>query len=175
MDGGTRSFTATLAITPVPKGRPRFGRGRVYTPHETTQFETSVRWLLRQQKAPMLTGRLAVDATFWIGSQLADGDNYMKALLDAMQGICYANDRQVREHHCYLLDATADAKPHISVMIWQLDLTGRIIMAGGAAAAAEAAAHALMPYPDQDSEHDRCPEPGPELIGRQPPHLTPPS
>lgn len=109
-------FTITLHLEPVPKGRPRFGNGRVYTPHETAQFETSVRWLLRQAHAPMLAGDLGVDILFRVTTQKADGDNYLKALLDAAQGILYGNDRRVRDVH-YRLEAAA---PGIDLKIWEL-------------------------------------------------------
>jgi Holliday junction resolvase RusA-like endonuclease len=116
------SFAATLAVEPVPKGRPRFGQGHVYTPERTAQFETTVRWLLRQKKAPRLSGRIGVDITFWVKRQDSDGDNYTKAFLDASQGILFANDRQVKDCHYRLEPAAGGIMPCIEFTAWELDL-----------------------------------------------------
>jgi Holliday junction resolvase RusA-like endonuclease len=116
------SFSAALAVEPVPKGRPRFGQGRVYTPERTAQFETTIRWLLRQQKAPLLKGDLGADITFWLTRQDGDVDNYLKACLDASQGILFGNDRQVKDVHCRLMKVTAGVMPCIELAIWETEL-----------------------------------------------------
>jgi Holliday junction resolvase RusA-like endonuclease len=42
-----------------------------------------------------LLGPVRVDIVFFLPSRRSDGDNRIKALLDGLQGIAYANDRQV--------------------------------------------------------------------------------
>lgn len=122
------SFAAALAVEPVAKGRPRFGHGRVYTPHETAEFENTVRWLLRQKQPPLLKGDVAVDVTFWIRKQNADGDNYAKAFLDASQGLLFANDRQVRDCHYRLVKVAAGMSPHIEFTAREMDLRGAVLL-----------------------------------------------
>lgn len=106
-------FTATLAVEPVPKGRPRMGHGRVYTPTRTAECENAVRWRLRQASAPRLEGDIQMDVTFWVGRQDSDGDNYLKLFLDAAQGILYANDRQVKDVRYRVVKAAGGLAPCI--------------------------------------------------------------
>jgi Holliday junction resolvase RusA-like endonuclease len=108
-----RSWEVTLAVDPIPKGRPRLGGGHVYTPERTAKFETTVRWLLRQQKIPVLTGDLAVTVTFWVSRHGSDWDNYAKAVCDAANGIGWQDDRQIKEAHVYLHKVAGGIQPHI--------------------------------------------------------------
>ena len=78
-----------------PKERPRIGKGRAYTPSRTSDAEQVVGWLFRREaKQVDLDAEFAVAISVY-GSR-ADGDNLLKMVLDALQGICYKNDRQVR-------------------------------------------------------------------------------
>lgn len=105
---------------PVPKGRPRVGNGRAYTPSRTVAFEAAVRAAWVAAGCPRVEGPLRVtveldpagvtvtleeiDVT---RSKLrGDVDNYVKAVLDAVQdktrnGVtdpgAFADDRQVHE------------------------------------------------------------------------------
>jgi Holliday junction resolvase RusA-like endonuclease len=115
------SFSVTLAVEPVPKGRPRFGKGNVYTPERTAAFENSVRWLLRQKNLPLLKGDVKVDVTFWVKRQDSDGDNYLKAFLDAAQGLAFANDRQVKDAHYRVVKAAGGIMPCIEVMMEEME------------------------------------------------------
>ncbi len=102
----------TILGEPVPKGRPRsaimHGRNgkaflRVYTEAETEAYERTVR----------AHAQLAVNEAGWAWSENdrfslvmrivrkhydagGDIDNYEKAVMDAMNGIVYADDRHVR-------------------------------------------------------------------------------
>lgn len=84
---------------PVPKGRPRVGNGRAYTPSRTVAFEAAVRAAWVAAGCPRVEGPLRVtveldpagvtvtleeiDVT---RSKLrGDVDNYVKAVLDAIQ------------------------------------------------------------------------------------------
>ena len=101
------SFTVTLAVEPVPKGRPRFGQGHAYTPERTDTFENTVRWLLRQQKVPKLEGRIAIDVIFWVRIDNSDYDNYAKAIGDAGNGICWKDDKQIKDARIRVMKASA--------------------------------------------------------------------
>ena len=48
---------------------------------------------------PLLAGRLRLTATLYYASERPDLDE--SALLDALQGRVFANDRQVRERHVF--------------------------------------------------------------------------
>lgn len=107
------SWAVVLTVDPIPKGRPRLGHGHVYTPERTATFENTVRWLLRQQKIPILIGDLFVGVDFWVPRQGSDLDNYVKALFDATNGIGWKDDRQVKELHARVQKTVAGIAPHI--------------------------------------------------------------
>lgn len=97
-------MTFTVPGPPVPKGRPRVvrraGKTRTFTPKRTVAYETRVRlcalqaalrteWPLRQRAS------YAVALRVFGARANADTDNLAKALLDGMEDVCFANDRQV--------------------------------------------------------------------------------
>lgn len=124
-----------LDIEPTPKGRPRFTRtGHVYTPKKTKAFEQAVKAMLIAQGAkPLKKGTpLKIELLFareflksWSKKKndLAmnggvypttkpDVDNYVKAVLDASNGILYEDDAQIIE-----LVARKAYKPKASITI----------------------------------------------------------
>jgi Holliday junction resolvase RusA-like endonuclease len=133
------SFSVTLAVEPVPKGRPRFGQGHVYTPERTAEFENTVRWLLRQQHVPKLNGDVSVEVTFWYKRQDSDGDNFLKCLFDAANGIAWKDDRQVKECHYRLVKVAAGLLPCIEFSAREMVLLFLRRSAGLAFAAFDAA------------------------------------
>lgn len=112
-----KTITFSAPIIPVPKGRPRFANGRTYTPKRTTDFERRIQQDARAAygTGEPLESRLSVslDMYFPIPKSWnfikrvaaedgrldhtipADVDNCAKAILDAMNGIVYRDDRQV--------------------------------------------------------------------------------
>lgn len=100
-------FTATLHVAPRGKQRPRFGRGRTFTPPETVAAEAEIRWLLRKLAPPRLLGAVAVTIRAYLKRPKSapksrvhpvvgqDVDNVGKLVLDAANGILWDDDRQV--------------------------------------------------------------------------------
>ena len=96
---------------PVPKGRARTTTsGHTYTPTRTLQAE----WRIRQHVSERLTEPVLGPLTLrlvvwlkpprstprkWIGvlrpSKRPDIDNYLKTVMDALNGIAYADDSQI--------------------------------------------------------------------------------
>ena len=107
----------TVPGIPVPKGRPRFGKGRTYTPADTVAAERTVAIYARRACRKPLTGPLRLGVVFYVpipkdstkarfaarlsGSERPitkpDLDNYLKLVLDACNRIVYADDNQVVE------------------------------------------------------------------------------
>ena len=88
----------TLDHRPHPKGRPRFGRGRTYTDDKTRAYEARVEKACRaamKGRAPH-AGPVELVALFEQRNAMgADVDNLLKAVSDAIEGVAFANDRQV--------------------------------------------------------------------------------
>ena len=105
---------------PVGKGRPRFTKtGRPYTPKKTAEYESHVEWTARKamwdngrQTATDAPCAVFIDATYEIPPSYSkrrkvqcyageitpgkpDVDNVQKAILDALNGVVYLDDKQV--------------------------------------------------------------------------------
>ncbi len=96
---------------PYPKGRPRFSRGRVYTPRETTAAEGDIISQLTRQmderELSILSGPLKVTMLIYKSkpksarkkdlypTKRPDLDNYVKLILDAMDKIVFMDDAQI--------------------------------------------------------------------------------
>lgn len=84
---------------PVPKERPRVGRGRTYTPQRTHAYEDVVAWTVKGAYPGLKVDadhdwRLAV--TFVLGDRRKrDIDNLVKSVMDGLEGVVWANDNQV--------------------------------------------------------------------------------
>lgn len=111
---------ATLNIPgpPVPKGRPRTGQGRIYTPAATRDYEEKVGWVARRamagRKPTTAYVRVAIDL---YGPEIAaaDVDNCAKSLLDGMQKIVFVNDAQVDDLHVRRHRGTPDPRAVVVV------------------------------------------------------------
>jgi crossover junction endodeoxyribonuclease RusA len=123
----TDRFTLALTIAgePVPNGRARKGRNGYYTPSDTREYRERVRqaWLLAGR--PCLGSEpIAVSATFHRASRrVADLDNLLKGLLDALNGLAWDDDAQVVSfagvHRC---DADEDG-PRTVLAAWRVAQT----------------------------------------------------
>lgn len=109
-----KSFT--VVGKPVPKPRPRVQmRGRhphIYTP--TTPFENDVGWEAKRARVKPTDGLVAISLRFF-GHATADADNLAKAVLDGLNGIAYADDKQVVELHVYVDRAGKPARTEVTI------------------------------------------------------------
>ncbi len=110
---------------PVPKGRPRFSKKHVYTPHaytpeRTKRYEELVGWRAKQVINTPLTGDVAVHMTIYASSKIqGDLDNYAKAILDGMNKIAYKDDKQI----CILsIQRLSDKKERVEIEIEEVSL-----------------------------------------------------
>ena len=89
-------------LEPVPFPRPASNGKRRYNPPRYTEFKNALGLIARQAmhgQAPF-TGAVKLTAEVHkkiipTALQFGDIDNHLKAILDALNGICYADDRQV--------------------------------------------------------------------------------
>lgn len=100
----------------IGKGRPRFGKGRVYTPAKTLSAETSLGWdshaAMQRQKLKLFQGPVSLfcnvmvaypkswspkkrkeSHAFYTGKP--DADNCIKLIGDALNGIVWKDDSQI--------------------------------------------------------------------------------
>lgn len=98
-----------LPITPQPKLRPRMGPRGAYTPAKTKKAEQDLRILLNHELPygfKMSEGEaLSLDLTFYISTPESckrdyptvrpDLDNYIKLVMDALNGLVWKDDAQV--------------------------------------------------------------------------------
>jgi Holliday junction resolvase RusA-like endonuclease len=101
---------------PVGKQRPRFSRGRTYTPKKTVDYESLIASKALSAMCPAIPVETAVAIFIWINHAIPasyskkrkeaclnglefpkkpDIDNVAKLYLDAMNGIVYKDDVQV--------------------------------------------------------------------------------
>lgn len=101
-------FDITIDGDPKSKARPRFGKrvkGRpgVYTEKGTKEAELAVAWAVRHS-VPGLRPSADHDYCVWVrfhvhGWKRRDSDNMTKLVLDALNGVVWADDQQVTELH----------------------------------------------------------------------------
>ena len=86
---------------PVPKGRPRFDprSRRAYTPKRTRAYEETIAGIGTIRRPPRwpLGAEYEVELAIFNGTKLArDGTNILKSVEDALNGIAWHDDKQIR-------------------------------------------------------------------------------
>lgn len=99
---------------PVPKGRPRVANGRAFTPERTKAWESEVALLAQAQGVRPFDADADVAAYISIVAARGDLDNHVKAILDALNGIAYHDDKQVTRLAAWI---ERDGAPGIEVTL----------------------------------------------------------
>jgi crossover junction endodeoxyribonuclease RusA len=97
-----------LAIKPIAKQRPRLGRrGRVFTPQRTLDFEAQIAeaWDGPCFESPCAlvveftkdTVKITVKESKYTSGLRGDIDNYVKSIMDGLNGVAYVDDKLVTE------------------------------------------------------------------------------
>lgn len=111
------SFVFVGAV--VPKERPRFGKsGRVYTPPRTAECELRIGWAARQARLPKIPKgvKVALAITFqFADNRDRDGDNLLKTVMDALNGIAYDDDKQIKSFTVHVINDATDNLAAIAV------------------------------------------------------------
>lgn len=97
-----------IPLKPKSKGRPRKGKNGFYTDKATKEYEDAIRNYYVDNGFMKFEGNVQVSATFMpdhIHVQIidvkeesklrGDVDNYVKSLLDGLNGVAFADDKQV--------------------------------------------------------------------------------
>ena len=107
--------TQRFEINPVPASRPRVSRWSTYYPKKYTKFKKDMEALTSELKTTLSEKPVSVELEFGIMmpkswskkkkeelnntycSNNSDIDNYIKAILDSLNGVVYVDDKQVVE------------------------------------------------------------------------------
>lgn len=93
-----REVSFVVPGAPVPKGRPRVAaNGHVYTPRRTKEYEAEIgnAWISLSPRPAPFVGDVEVFVIVSEGSREADIDNYLKVVLDGLNTLAWADDKQV--------------------------------------------------------------------------------
>lgn len=111
---------------PIGKGRPRFGKGRVYTPKKTLDYEKAVAWTAKAAmgRRRVIDGPVSLTINcFFKGKKVGwhtskpDWDNTGKLCADALNGIVYLDDRQVSHAIVRKFNGLSD---YVEITVWPL-------------------------------------------------------
>lgn len=117
----TIKFTAP--VEPVPFPRPASNGKRRFNPKRYTDCKEAIAWYARQAmqgRAPF-TGAIKIKIEVFkkiipTALKFGDWDNHGKAISDALNGICYLDDKQIVEAHIFLHKGS----PHIDIELEEL-------------------------------------------------------
>lgn len=106
-EGIDKALNFIFHLDPIPKGRARAGmtkNGGIFsrTPTRTREYENLIRQAtaLQYPNSAPLTAELVCYLNFFVKNRAhGDIDNLAKAILDAMQGVAFANDKQIKGLH----------------------------------------------------------------------------
>lgn len=98
----TKRILLTVPIEPVPLARPRFSRGRAYLPKRSQDFRQAIQEVasIAMDSLEPFTDALFCRLAFYrkfkpTARNFGDCDNLVKAIFDALNGICYRDDAQI--------------------------------------------------------------------------------
>ena len=107
----------TLPIPPSVNRYWRQGKGRVFVSNEARAYKTEAGWLAKMAGVQCVPApqRVSVHLRVYRPQQRGDLDNYLKVLLDSLNGIAWDDDSQV-----FRINATLDDdkdEPRIEVEV----------------------------------------------------------
>ncbi len=98
-----------IPIDIVPQGRPRFYRGIAYDPPKSRQLKKDLALIVKPLAGSPFIGEVKVKLDIYrqaakfkkgvTSKRYGDIDNLAKAILDALNGICWQDDSQISELH----------------------------------------------------------------------------
>lgn len=92
-------------------------QGRMYKTQEAADYGMGVGWIVMEHGINPMTGPVCLSLQFYRPMQRGDLDNRIKAVLDALNGVLYKDDKQVVELHAFLADDKHN--PRVEVTIWE--------------------------------------------------------
>lgn len=111
-----------LSYPPSANRYWRKWRNRIVKSDEARGYQAYAGWTAKSAGATLHAGQVALHLRIYRPRRCRDLDNCLKVLVDALQGVSYTNDNQVREIHAYLGDDKLS--PRVEVEVQPLDSVG---------------------------------------------------
>ena len=115
----TRPRVSPAEYTRIGTQKVKTKKAHAYNTSAYEDYKTAVGWLLRRARVPRNDrDELGVYGVFHLaaGSGAADGDNLLKAIVDAGNGITWKDDRQFTEWLARVIRGSAD--PHTDLVVY---------------------------------------------------------
>lgn len=115
----SEEISFTLDGDPIPKGRPRSGRGHTFTPTRTRDAETAIRnYVTTELDLTPFDVPVRVALVFYCRThRRTDLDNLEKLVCDALNGIAYTDDHLIHAKTSQLHRAALGETPRTEVRI----------------------------------------------------------
>ena len=111
----------TIDGDPIPKGRPRHGKGHSFTPKRTRDAEQAIRDYVSVLDVVPYDGPVSVSVTFYCKTRRrTDLDNMVKLLTDSLNGLAYTDDHLIHHLTARLHRAAIGETPRTEVRIEEL-------------------------------------------------------
>jgi Holliday junction resolvase RusA-like endonuclease len=110
-----KAIVLTLDLPPLGNRAYRNWGGRMVMSPEARLYKANVLESLQSENITALDGTISVSMDVYRKRKAGDLDGYAKILLDSMQGICYANDKQIVELHARRFDDKHHPRVHVTI------------------------------------------------------------
>ena len=111
----------TIILDITIRGRPRFYRGRTYDPPQSKQFKKDLATLVNSLDiSAFFTGEIRLKIDIYrdkksvTSLRYGDIDNLAKAIMDALSGVLWQDDKQITDLH---VTKNLSGTPHILIEI----------------------------------------------------------
>jgi Holliday junction resolvase RusA-like endonuclease len=115
---------SVITILGEPTAWPRVKRGKdghCYDPSARAKESFAVQCLAQWRPDDFPSDRkFTVDASFYCAGKEKDGDNLFKFIADALEGLYWINDRQIKDHQVHVRDNSDN--PRTVLMIGFLEI-----------------------------------------------------
>lgn len=112
------SQTVTLPLPPSANEYWKKWRGRIVVSNEARAYKMSALVRAKSQGMTVITGDVCLSITVYRPAKRGDLSNRIKVLEDALQGVAFKNDSQVRELHAMQLEDPANPRVVVCVSPW---------------------------------------------------------
>jgi len=113
-------------VLPLPPSANKYhkpnGFGGMYTTREAKDYKELVSYLANIPRDKIFTSNLGITLRVYRKRKSGDSDNFEKILFDALEGVLYKNDRQIKFHSTTVLDDKDN--PRVEIRYWERNCYG---------------------------------------------------